>query len=162
MRYACRVKVVRHTETELVVQESTFWLAALTGAAVPFLVYGTIVTGQKGTLIAAGVFLFFAFLSLSKITVVFDSVRRIADWKRFRYLRTWTASIPFDEIKDIVLQSSLSNQGGRSTYRLAILTAQGSRPFSEGYGSNRDIYTSTRTEILQFLKPGTTPAPAQE
>jgi TonB family protein len=31
VRYACRVKIVRHTETELVVQESTFWLAALTG-----------------------------------------------------------------------------------------------------------------------------------
>ena len=161
MRYACRVKIVRRTETELVVQESTLWLAALTGAAALFLVYGAIVIGKKVTLIAAGVFVIFAFLSLRKVTVVFDSVTRIASWKRFRYLKTTTANIPFDEIKDIVLESSLSDQGCRSTYRLAILTAQGSRPFSEGFGGNRDIYTSARAEILQFLNFGTSPASAQ-
>ncbi len=140
--YACEVKVVWQSETELVLEDSTLWLAAFMAAAAMFLVYGAYWSGKKPTLISAALFVLFALFSLHKTTIVFDSLRRVVNWQRLRYLKKSSGSIPYSEIKDIVIETSAGDTAGRATYRLAIVTAQGSWPMSDRYGGNGESYNS--------------------
>lgn len=158
------MKVVRQTETELVLGDSTLGFAALMGAAAVFLAYGAVSTGKKSTLFPAALFVLFAFFCLRKTTIVFDSVRRMANWHRLRYFIRSSGSIPYDDIKDIVIETSTGGTAGRATYRLAILTQQGSWPMSDGYGGNSDRCAALAKEIRQVLRlvPLTTTAAAQQ
>lgn len=148
------MKVVRQTETELVLQDSSLWLAVFMAAAAVFLAFGAYSTGKKATLVPAALFVLFAFLSLRKTTIVFDSLRRMVDWQRLRYIERSSGSIPYDDIKDIVVETTTGGTSGRATYRLAILTPQASWPMSDGYGGNGDRYASLGKEIREFLKLG--------
>jgi len=154
------MKVVQQTETELVLEESTLWLAGFMAAAAVFLVYGGLSTGKKPALISAALFVLFAFLSLRKTTIVFDSPRRMVNWQRLRYFVKSSGSIPYDDIKDIVVETKAGGTSGRATYRLAILIPQGSWPTSDAYGGNGDKYASLGREIRQFLNLGPLPNPA--
>jgi hypothetical protein len=146
------MKIVRHTETELVLEDSSLWLAAVMCAAAVFLAYGAFSTGKKLTLISAVLFVLFAFFSLHKTTIVFDSLRRIVNWQRLHFFKRSSGSIAYDDIKEIVMETSTRNTEGRVTYRLAIATGQGSWPMSESYGGNSERYASLGKEIREFLK----------
>ncbi len=61
--------------------------------------------------------------------------------------------MPFDDVKDVVLQSE-PGKSGRPTYRLAMLTAEGSMPLSSGYGDTSDRCLALQSQILQLLRPG--------
>jgi hypothetical protein len=146
------VKVVRQSETELVLEDSSLWLAAVMAAAAAFLAYGAYFTGKKPTFVAAALFLLFAWFTLHKTTIVFDSLQRRMMWQRLHYFKKSSGSIPFDEIKDIIIETSAGDSGGRATFRLAIVTSQGSWPTSDSYGGNGETYNSLRAQIREFLK----------
>ena len=65
--------------------------------------------------------------------------------------------MPFDEVKDVVLQSE-PGKSGRPTYRLAMLTANGPMPLSSGYGATSDRCLALQSQIRQLLRPGQTVA----
>ena len=67
--------------------------------------------------------------------------------------------MPFDEVKDVVLQSE-PGKSGRPTYRLAILTSNGPMPLSSGYGDTSDRCLALQSQIRQLLRPGQTAAAA--
>ena len=65
--------------------------------------------------------------------------------------------MPFDAVKDVVLQSE-PGKSGRATYRLAMLTVKGAMPMSSGYGGTNERCLASRAEIFKLLRPGQTTA----
>lgn len=149
--------VQRNPETELVVQNSTLWLSAVFGVMGLILLAAAFSSGDKrlaGPALVMGVF---AVLCLSKYTFVFDSTQRMVRWQTLRFGKRGAGSMPFDEVKDVVLQSE-PGKSGRPTYRLAMLTANGSIPLSSGYGDTSDRCLALQSQIRQVLRPGQTVA----
>lgn len=144
--------VERNTETEVTVGNSTLWLSVV------FVVVGVIALAAafsagdnrlaRPALVMAGC----AVLCLSKYTFVFDATLRIVRWQTLRFGRRRSGSMPFDEVKDVVLESAPGKT--RPTYRLALLTVNGSIPLSSGYGDSSERVLALQSKIRQLLRPG--------
>jgi hypothetical protein len=141
----------------VVVQNSTLWLSAVFGVLGLIMVGAAFSSGDKRLFRPAVAMAVFAVLSLSKYTVVFDATQRMVRWKIMRFGRRRAGSMPFDSVKDVVLQSE-PGKSGRPTYRLAMLTAEGPMPLSSGYGDTSDRCLALQSQILQLLRPGQTAA----
>ncbi|MFZ1141281.1 MAG: hypothetical protein WAN76_19020 [Candidatus Sulfotelmatobacter sp.] len=149
--------VQRSTNGMVVVQNSTLWLSAVFGVLGLIMVGAAFSSGDKRLFRPAVAMAVFAVLSLSKYTVVFDATQRMVRWKIMRFGRRRAGSMPFDSVKDVVLQSE-PGKSGRPTYRLAMLTAEGPMPLSSGYGDTSDRCLALQSQILQLLRPGQTVA----
>ncbi|MFZ0864947.1 MAG: hypothetical protein WAN18_30130 [Candidatus Sulfotelmatobacter sp.] len=149
--------VQRNTEGVLVVQNSTLWLSAVFGVVGLVMIAAAFFSGDKRLAAPALVMGLFAVLCLSKYTFVFDSTQRMVRWQIMRFGKRRAGSMPFDDVKDVVLQSE-PGKSGRPTYRLAMLTAEGSMPLSSGYGDTSDRCLALQSQILQLLRPGQTVA----
>ncbi|MGD1080089.1 MAG: hypothetical protein ABR881_17325 [Candidatus Sulfotelmatobacter sp.] len=149
--------VQRSTNGMVVVQNSTLWLSAVFGVLGLIMVGAAFSSGDKRLFRPAVAMAVFAVLSLSKYTVVFDATQRMVRWKIMRFGRRRAGSMPFDSVKDVVLQSE-PGKSGRPTYRLAMLTAEGPMPLSSGYGDTSDRCLALQSQILQLLRPGQTAA----
>ena len=149
--------VQRNTEGVLVVQNSTLWLSAVFGVVGLVMIAAAFFSGDKRLAAPALVMGLFAVLCLSKYTFVFDSTQRMVRWQIMRFGRRRAGSTPFDDVKDVVLQSE-PGKSGRPTYRLAMLTAEGPMPLSSGYGDTSDRCLALQSQILQLLRPGQTVA----
>ncbi|MFZ1139463.1 MAG: hypothetical protein WAN76_09810 [Candidatus Sulfotelmatobacter sp.] len=145
--------VQRNTEGVLVVQNSTLWLSAVFGVLGVIMIAAAFFSGDKRLAAPASVMAVFAVLCLSKYTFVFDSTQRMVRWQIMRFGKRRAGSMPFDAVKDVVLQSE-PGKSGRPTYRLAMLTAEGSMPLSSGYGDTSDRCLALQSQILQLLRPG--------
>ncbi|MGA8343180.1 MAG: hypothetical protein WB781_14695, partial [Candidatus Sulfotelmatobacter sp.] len=148
-----QMTVQRNTEGVLVVQNSTLWLSAVFGVLGVIMIAAAFFSGDKRLAAPASVMAVFAVLCLSKYTFVFDSTQRMVRWQIMRFGKRRAGSMPFDDVKDVVLQSE-PGKSGRPTYRLAMLTAEGSMPLSSGYGDTSDRCLALQSQILQLLRPG--------
>ena len=149
--------VQRPTGPVLVVQNSTLWLSAVFGVICVILLFAAFSSGDKRLARPALVMVLFAVLSLSKYRFVFDSTQRMVRWQTLRFGMRRAGSMPFDDVKDVVLQSE-PGKSGRPTYRMAILTAQGPMPLSSGYGDTSDRCLALQSQIRELLRPGQTVA----
>jgi|SRR5579862_1545139 len=148
--------VQRNTEGVLVVQNSTVWLSVVCGVIIAGLIYAAFSSGDN-RLFRPALFLgLFFVVFLSKYKFVFDPAQRMVRWHIMRFGWRRTGSLPFDAVKDVVLQSEPGK--GRPTYRLALLTAEGAMPLSSGFGGTSDRCLATQSQILQLLRPGQAPA----
>ena len=145
--------VRRPTDPVLVVQNSTLWLSAVFGVMCLILLAAAFSSGDKRlagpALVAGGC----AVRCLSKYTFVFTSPQRMVGWQTFCFGKSGAGSVPFDEVKDVVLQSE-PGKSGRPTYRLAMLMAKGAMPLSSGYGDTSDWCLALQSQIRQLLRPG--------
>jgi len=146
------MKIQRHTDAVLVVQNSTLWLSAVFGVIGLILLAAAFSAGNKRVAVPASVMAVCAVLCLSKYTFVFDSTQRMVRWQTLRFGKSRAGSMPFDEVKDVVLESAPSTSG-RPTYRLAMLTAKGSIPLSSGYGDTSGRCLALQSQIMQLLRP---------
>jgi hypothetical protein len=145
----------RDPEGTIVVQNSTVWLSVVCGVIIAILIYAAFASGDN-RLFRPALFLGLFFIAfLSKYTFVFDATQRMVRWQIMRFGWMRAGSLPFDAVKDVVLQSEPGN--GRPTYRLALLTAEGAMPLSSGFGGTSDRCRATQSQILQLLRPGQAP-----
>jgi len=147
------MKVTRQTDKELVIEDSTLWMAAIAALAGLVLLVVAIAGGKIGGAAGACLFLLVAFIALQKSTFIFDADERIVRWRLLRYLNTLTGSMGFDAINDIGIQSTSSVSGGTS-YRLTLLTAKGAMPMSTAYSGGSKHHEALREQILLFIKGG--------
>ena len=144
------MKVTRQTGKELVVVDSTLWVAAIAGLAglvlLAVAIAGRKIKGAAG----ACLFLLFAFIALQKSTFVFNAEERMVHWRLLRYFNTLTGSTAFEAINDIGIQSTSSVSGGTS-YRLTLVTAKGAMPMSAAYSGGSKHHEALREQILLFI-----------
>ena len=148
----------RNAAGELVVNNSTVWLSIVCGVIAAILIYAAFASGDN-RLFRPALFLgIFIVAFLSKYKFVFDPTQRMVRWQIMRFGWRRTGSMPFDEVKDVVLQSAAGT--GRATYRLAMLTTNGAMPLSSGYGGTSERCLALQSQILQLLRPGQAMPPA--
>ncbi|MGC2298626.1 MAG: hypothetical protein WA476_07480 [Acidobacteriaceae bacterium] len=146
------MKILRQTDTELVVRDSSLWVSILLalGATLP-LGFALFQNDRRGFL-AFGCILLFAFPWLRRSTFTFDATSQTIRWIRLRYLRTRTGIIPFSDVKHIDVQASVGGQTNVVLYRLAIETQQGTFPMSDVFNSGENQCASVCEAILRFVK----------
>jgi hypothetical protein len=154
------MKVVRQSDTELILRESTLWISILLALAALPLFYASTLPGQRGNLILAIFLAVGALVWLRKATVAFDAAQHSVRWSRMRFFRSASGTVPFSEIAGIGTETS-SGHGGSTLYRLTLLTGQGPIPFTDTYGVGRDRWTHIRDAAQRFLQTHSgTPLPA--
>jgi len=145
------MKIVRQSDTELVLRESTLWISIVLALAALPLFYASRLPGDRGNLILAIFFAVGALVWLRKATVVFDVAEHSVRWRRMRFFRSVSGTVPFSEVAGIGTESS-SGHGGSTLYRLTLLTGQGPIPFTDTYGPGRDHWTQLRDVAQRFLQ----------
>lgn len=154
------MKIVRQSETELVLRESTLWISILLALAALPLFYASSLPGKRGNLILAIFFAVGALVWLRKATLVFDAGERSVRWRRMRFFRSASGTVPFSEIAGIGTETS-SGSGGSTLYRLTLLTGQTAIPFTDTYGGGRERWADLREAAQRFLQTHRgTPLPA--
>jgi hypothetical protein len=143
--------IMRKTNQELAVIDSSIWVSALLLCAAVPVVYASIAHGRLSGLWVAGFFVLCAFLFWRKEVVVFDAGRQQATWWRRRAFKTASGMVPFSEITGIGMEVTAAGEHGTLTYRLTILTSDKPVPMSDVYNSNRTHYETLKAEISQFL-----------
>jgi hypothetical protein len=144
------MRVTRRSQTELLVEDSSLWIAAVCGIAAVVLIFEGVTRGNRGALASAGFFLLCSLFWIRKSTFVFDSARRTVDWKKLAVLKRTSGSLAFDDITGVSLETSVGSNSGTS-YRLALLTRDFSLPLSDAYSSGQQRYDNMRQEIAAFL-----------
>jgi hypothetical protein len=149
--------VIRKTNQELVILDSSIWISVFLLCVSSFAAYRLIVQeSDKTGFWLLGIFLLFVLLFWRREVVVFDAARQQALWRRRRLFKVATGTIPFSDIIGIGLESI--SAGNSLSYRLAILTRQSSAPMSDSYEGNLQKYEKLKQEILEFLGlPGEKP-----
>src|SRR5579862_44075 len=152
--------IARQSPQELVVVDGTRWVSAICAAVALFAVYRVISQhAAKGpTLVGIALLVFFALIADLRKTFTFDGMQRIMRWRGRTILKTESGEIPFDDITDIVIETSTtsSTRGTTSmtTYRLTINTARGTIPMAYNYRGAADGLSGLRRQILEFIRPG--------
>jgi hypothetical protein len=142
--------VVRKTNQELVIVDSSIWISIfLLCASVP-VTYASIGRSQPKGFLVVGFFLLFVLLFWRREIVVFDAARQQAEWTRRRLFKVAAGTIPFSEITGIGLETT--SAGHSQTFRLTILTAGGPVAMSDSYSSNLQNYENLKRDILDFVK----------
>lgn len=143
--------VVRKTDIEMVILDSSIWISIfLLCISVLLMIRVELIHARLTNYLIVGFFLLFVLLFWRREVVVFDRGRQLAEWTRRRLFRVDTGTVPFSDIVGIGMETTT---GGRSqTYRLAILTAQNSVPMSDNYSGNLQNYENLRQDILDFLR----------
>ncbi len=145
------MKITRHTQQELVAQDSTMWLSMFFALASVPMIYVSIMAGRPKQLLAAGLVVLFSLLSRIKTTFVFDATQRTVRWSGLKFVKTKSGTIPFDAITGV--GTELINIDSGPSYRLTILTRTGSIPMTYGYRGDSERLESIRETILAFVKP---------
>lgn len=154
------MKIVRQSDTELVLRESTLWISIVLAVAALPLFYASRTPGERGNLILAIFFAIGALVWMRKATVTFDTAERSVRWRRMRFFRSASGTVPFSEIAGIGTETS-SGHGGSTLYRLTLLTGHGPIPFTDTYGPGREHWTHLRDVAQRFLQTHRgTPLPA--
>lgn len=150
--------VARKTNQELVILDSSIWISVFLLCISVFAAYRLSVQHNTKGLLSLAFMLLFILLFWRKEVVSFDAARQQVTWTRRRLFRVATGTISFSEITGIGMETTSADRA--LTYRLTILTAQGSTPMSDSYAGGQQKYEKLRQEILDFLKldPGVAPS----
>jgi len=152
--------IARQTPQELVIVDGTRWVSAICAVLALFAVYRVISQhkGQGPTLVAIALLVFFALFSNTCKTFTFDGMQRVVRWKGRTILKGESGEIPFDDITDIVIETSTTTSKWgtttMTTYRLTINTSRVTIPMAYNYRGIADGYTALRRQILEFIRPG--------
>ena len=143
--------IARKTNQELVILDSSIWLAILLLCLSVLAAYQTAIRGGRAELFAVGFLVLCGLLFWRREVVVFDAGRQQAEWTRRRLFKVAAGTVPFSEITGIGMETS-SAKNNVLVYRLTILTANGSVPMADNYAGDRKKYENLRKDILDFLK----------
>lgn len=145
------MKIVRQSDTELVLESGSLWTSVLLAIASLPLFYAATLPGEQVSVMVGIFFLVAAVILLRRTTIVFDAAAQIASWKRLHFFRVTSGSIPFAQITGIGTETT-SGSSGSTLHRLTLLTAQKPIPLSDSYSSGRDSVASLRKSLQSFME----------
>ena len=149
--------IARHTDTELVLDDSMIWLAILLALASLPPLYDAMILGSKKSFILPTLLLLSALLCVRKSSCTFDRLRRMASLHTRWLFRVRERSVPFDDISDVTLQADMLGQQ-KAQYRLAMVTCAGAIPLAGAYGSGSTRYEAMCQTVRDFLTCGSQPS----
>jgi hypothetical protein len=144
--------IARQSPQELLVVDSSRWISLLSATAGVVTGFAALAKHQPKGFFGAGLFVLFAVLADAQTRFTFDAMRRVVHWTGRRFFRSESGTIAFDDIRDITVEASAAGSEGSASYRLAILTDQGTRPMAYGYSGIGD-FGKMRQAILAMVRP---------
>jgi len=156
--------IQRQTPMELVLQDGSRWLAFVFLAVAVFIAVSSIERHTLKGLLVSAFFLLFAAAFFRHSTFTLDRMQRVARWRRLSIFKNEAGSIPFDSIRDIVIDAQAGDRNSVS-YRLVIVTAEDRTPMANLFeGGTIEHYEKLRQQILDFVgldssHSGADPAP---
>ncbi len=143
--------IQRKNEMELVLQDGSRWMLFVLIPLAVFVAIGSLERHSYKGLFLSAFFLLFAAVFFRHSTFTLDKMQRIARWRRMTILKTENGSIPFDSIRDIVIDAQSSGSSNVS-YRLTLVTAEGRTPMANLFEGGRiERYQHLREQILAFI-----------
>jgi len=144
--------IQRQTSMELVLQDGSMWMAFLFVPAGIAIAVSSIEKHKPFELLVTALFLLLAAAFTRHTTFTLDGMQRVARWRRRTFLKVETGSIPFDTIKDIVIDAQTGGRNNTMSYRLSINTASGSVPMANIFqGGALEHYQKLRQQVLEFV-----------
>jgi hypothetical protein len=156
------MKIVRQTESEVVVEESSHWTTILCALVSLFFLYLAAIEGLHNGYISAAIFLVFALSWLSRSAFTFDAVAKTIRWKRLSSFRISTGTIPFSSVQAIKLDPVSSDRGSVTTWRLNLVTTGGPVTMCNVDRAGHNGIVSLRETLVHLVEPigvPETPAP---
>lgn len=155
--------IQRQTSMELVLQDGSMWMAFLFVPAAIAIAVSSVEKHKPLELLAAALFLLFAAAFTRHTTFTFDGMQRVARWRRRTFLKVETGSIPFDAIKDVVIDAQTGSRNNTMTYRLSINADTSSVPMANIFqGGTLEHYQKLRQQVLEFIGLAAPAAAASE
>jgi hypothetical protein len=153
------MRIVRQTESEVVVEDSSLWMTVFCAICAAFIFAFALTHGQYKTTISGVVFLLIGLVCLRRSKFVFSMKTQSVQWTRLRMGRRQTGTIAFSGVRDIVIETAIAS-GARPRCRLAIETAAGTTPLSDAYSASQDHAAAVRDTLLNFVLAASAPKPA--
>jgi len=156
------MKIVRQTESEVVVEESSHWTTILCALVSLFFLYLAAIEGLHNGYISAAIFLVFALSWLSRSAFTFDAVAKTIRWKRLSSFRISTGTIPFSSVQAIKLDPVSSDRSSVTIWRLNLVTTGGPVTMCNVDRAGHNGIASLRETLVHLVEPigvPETPAP---
>lgn len=146
--------IQRQTPTELILQDGSMWMSFIFIPAAIFVAALSVEKHKPLGLLVAAFFLLFAALFTRHSTFTLNGMQRIVRWRRRTFLKDESGSIPFDLIRDIILDAQARDRNSVG-YRLSIVTVDGATPMANVFSGGRiEHYQQLRRQILDFIGLG--------
>ena len=142
--------ISRRTNQELVVVDGSIWISVFLLCVAAFMGFQAVAREIPRWWFLAGLLSLFALIAWRRETVTFDTARQQVQWMRRRAFRLAGGTVPFGEMRGIILDSMIDDHG-MLMYRLVIQTTEKPVPMSDAYGGGQAYYESLRKQILEFL-----------
>lgn len=143
--------IQRQTPMELVLQGGTRWMAFVFVPSGILVGVSSVEKHKPLGLLVTAFFFFFAAAFFRHSTFTLDKMQRIARWRRFTVLKNETGSIPFDAIRDVIIDAQAGDHNSAS-YRLILVTLNDRIPMDNVLQSGRiEHYEQMRQQILEFV-----------
>ncbi|HEY6489792.1 MAG: hypothetical protein WCC26_08725 [Terracidiphilus sp.] len=152
--------IASQSPQELVVLDSSRWISGLCAGAGALVIILAAQKHEPKGFLGAAFFLLFAVLADRRTLFTFDALQRVVRWTGHRFLKAESGAIPFAHITGIAVEAMSAGDGG-TTYRLALLTAEGSTPMAYAYSGIGNL-RSIRETILSFMQPDASLRPTPE
>jgi hypothetical protein len=147
------MKIVRQTESELVVEESSHWTTILCALVSLFFLYLAAIEGLHNGYISAAIFLFFALSWLNRSAFTFDAVAQTIRWKRLSSFRISSGTIPYSSVQAIKLDPVSSDRGSVTTWRLNLVTTRGPVTMCSVDRAGHNGIASLRETLVHLVEP---------
>lgn len=143
--------IAAQSPQELVVLDSSRWISGLCAGAGAVVILLAIQKHEPKGFLGAAFFLLFAVLADRRTLFTFDALQRVVRWSGHRFLKAESGIIPFADITGIAVEATSAGNGS-TTYRLALLTAQGPTPMAYAYSAIGNL-RQIRETILALIQP---------
>lgn len=146
------MRIVGQTPTQIVVRDSSLWIAIICGAGFLFVFAMTAQAGNWKGMLGSSLLLVFAIAWIRRSTFTFDAGAQRIRWRRLRFFRMASGEIPFSAVQDILLEDSSSDRPNVMIYRLTIMTAGGKVPMADVYSSGREHFVRLQRSLIAFVR----------
>jgi len=155
------MRIARNTADALLLKEETVWIGVVCGIAATFIFLQAAAHRAWVEFAAGGLFAIFGLVFLRTVRVELDKLRRGVTIRRMRTFQTSTCRLSFDDIDDVVIETSAMSNSRTAVCRLAFVTHAGTVPLTDVYSGSFRQCDSMRIAVLKTLnKP--VPDPVQQ
>jgi len=155
------MRIARNSSDALVLKEETVWISAVCGVAAIFVFIQGAAHRAWLVFAAGGLFALFGLVFLRTVRVELDKRERAVTIQRMRMFQKSATRLRFDDIDDVVIETSAMSNSRTALCRLVFVTRGATIPLTEVYSGTFRGYDALRVAVLGALhKP--VPEPMQQ
>jgi hypothetical protein len=145
------MRIVERSATRLSLQGGSAWVSIVCFLAAALVGIASLMGRGHGGLVGAGLFLLCGIMLLRTSRVELDEQARILTLEKLRIFKRSSLAIPFDDISDVEVETDPLRTSKVPQSRLALVTAKGRIPLTDGYSAGSDNLAALRLAMLEAL-----------